>query len=123
MEKRIPFIIGDVLANMLVATVTTAAATWLIGGTWGMIAGAAAGMVLGMVIALLLCIPVLMTLLGAFEVLTPVMLSGMLGGMWGGMWPLAGSAILRWGFGTGLALVAVIYGLNAVLTSPQKFEV
>ncbi|MFO7905591.1 MAG: hypothetical protein R6U98_23220 [Pirellulaceae bacterium] len=41
MEKRIPFIIGDVLANMLVATVATTAATWLIGGAWSMIAGAA----------------------------------------------------------------------------------
>ncbi len=50
------------------------------------------------------------------------MLSGMLGGMWGGMWPLAGAGILAWGTGTGLAVVAVIYALNAVLIGPRRLE-
>lgn len=122
MERRLPFVLGDLLANVLVATVATAAATWLLGGAWGMAAGAVLGMGLGGLIGLVLAAVALMPLLGALEVLTPCMVSGMLGGMWGGMWSLAAAGVLAWGAGTGLAVVAAIYGLNAVLTGPRQYE-
>lgn len=120
MEKRIYFIIGDLFANAVVATAAVALTAWLIGGAWGMIPGMIAGMVIGMVIALPLSLALLAPFLGAMEVLSPCMVSGMLGGMWGGMWPLTGDAIFRWGIGTSIAVVVVVYALNAVVAGPQK---
>ena len=122
MEKRLNFIIGDLLANAFIATVTVALTAWLIGGSWGAIPGMLIGMIIGMVIALLLSLILLFPILGVFEVIAPCMLSGMLGGMWGGMWPLAGDAIFRWGIGTGMAVIVVVYALNAVTSGPQKIE-
>jgi len=122
MEKRLYFIIGDLFANALVATAAAALTAWLIGGSWGMIPGMLVGMLIGMVIALPLSLALLAPILGAMEILSPCMISGMLGGMWGGMWPLAGDAIFRWGAGTGIAVVAIVYGLNAVVAGPQKVE-
>jgi hypothetical protein len=122
MEKRLYFIIGDLFANALIATVAVALTAWLIGGSWGMIPGMLVGMLLGMVIALPLSLIMLTPILGVMEVLSPCMISGMLGGMWGGMLPLAGGAILQWGVGTGIAVVMVIYALNAVVSGPQKVE-
>lgn len=115
-EKRPLFIVGDFLANMLVATLAAMATAWLIGGSLGMIAGAVAGMVVGAVIGLVSALSGLMVLLGAFEVLAPAMISGMLGGMWGGMWPLSVDAAARWGVGIGLVVIVLIYGMNTILT-------
>ncbi len=120
MEKRPYFIIGDLLANALVATVAVAVTASLIGGGWGMIPGMLAGMVVGMLVALPLSLILLFPLLGVMEVMAPCMLSGMLGGMWGGMWPLAGESVLRWGICTGIGVMVVIYILNAIITGPQK---
>jgi hypothetical protein len=120
MEKRLYFILGDLLANAFIATVAVALTAWLIGGSWGMLPGMLVGMLIGMAIALPLSLAMLSPILGIMEVLSPCMISGMLGGMWGGMWPLAGTAMLRWGVGTGIAVVVIIYALNAVVTGPQK---
>jgi hypothetical protein len=120
MEKRPYFIIGDLFANALVATAAVAVTASLIGGAWGMIPGMLAGMVVGMLVALPVSLIFLFPLLGVMEVMAPCMLSGMLGGMWGGMWPLAGESVLRWGIGTGIGVMVIIYALNAMLTGPQK---
>ena len=120
MEKRPLFIIGDLFANALVATAATALTTWLIGGHWGMLPGMLIGMILGMAIALPLGLAMLSPLLGVMEVITPCMLSGMFGGMWGGMWSLSGSEVVNWGAGTGVAVVMIIYLLNAIMSGPQK---
>jgi len=104
MEKRLYFIIGDLLANVFVATATVALTAWLIGGSWGMSPGMLIGMVIGMAISLVLIVALLSPILGAMEIISPCMLSGMLGGMWGGMWPLDGTGILQWGVGTGIAV-------------------
>lgn len=122
MEKRPYFIVGDLVGNMLVATLAVAVSEWLIGGAWGMLPGMVIGMIIGMAIALPLSLGLLFPLLGVMEVLAPCMLSGMLGGMWGGMWPLAGAAILRWGCGTGIAVVLIVYALNVGLGGPQKIR-
>jgi hypothetical protein len=122
MEKRPYFVIGDLVANVVVAMAGVAVATWLIGGSWGMIPGMIVGMVIGMAVSLPLSLAVFFPLLGVMEVMAPCMLSGMLGGMWGGMWPLDGAGILRWGLGTGVGVVAVIYAMNLLLTGPQQLE-
>jgi len=123
MEKRFLFVIGDLFANVLVATVAVALTTWLIGGSLGMFPGMLLGMLIGMAIALPLGLAVLTPILGVMEILTPCMLSGMFGGMWGGMWPLTGAEILQWGAGTGIAVIVIIYILNALMTGPQKIEI
>ncbi|MDJ0926071.1 MAG: hypothetical protein QNJ73_00355 [Gammaproteobacteria bacterium] len=120
METRLPFIIGDLLANAFVATVAVALTSWLIGGDWGMAVGMLAGMVIGMIVALILSLTMLVPVLGVMEVMSPCMLSGMFGGMWGGMWALSGGDVFRWGIGTGLIVVVVIYGLNLFVTGPRK---
>lgn len=122
MEKRLYFVLGDLIANILVATVAVAVTAWLIGGSWGMIPGMIVGMVLGMIIAIPLTVAVLAPLLGIMEVMAPCMLGGMFGGMWGGMWPLQGEEILRWGVGTGVAAFALVYALNSVMTGPRKID-
>ncbi len=120
MEKRLYFVIGDMLSNAFIATVAVALTAWLIGGAWGAIPGMLIGMAIGMAIALPLSLLLLFPILGAMEVIVPCMLSGMFGGMWGGMWPLAGDAVLRWGVGTGVAVFVMIYALNVVVTGPQQ---
>ena len=122
MEKRLYFIVGDLLANAFVATAAAAFTAWLIGGAWGMLPGMLAGMLLGMAVALPLTLALLFPVLGVMEVMAPCMLSGMLGGMWGGMWPLAGAELLRWGIGTGALVVIVVYGINAMTSGPQRVE-
>ena len=59
--------IGDLLANALVATLAAALTAWLIGGSWGMIPGMLVGMVIGMFIALPVSLLMLAPLLGAAE--------------------------------------------------------
>lgn len=120
MEKRLYFVIGDLIANAFVATVVVALTAWLIGGSWGMSPGMLIGMVIGMAVSLVLSFILLTPILGAMEIFVPCMFSGMLAGMWGGMWPLTGAEILRWGIGTGVIVIVFIYVLNAVMSGPQK---
>ena len=53
MEKRLYFIIGDLFANALIATIAVALTTWLIGGSWGMIPGMLVGMLFESIVMLL----------------------------------------------------------------------
>jgi len=122
MENRLYFVLGDLFANVLVASAAAAFSSWLIGGDWGMLPGMIAGMLLGMLVAMLISLPLLSPLLGVMEVMSPCMLSGMFGGMWGGMWSLTGPQVVSWGIGTGLVVVVAIYALNAVTTGPQQLE-
>ena len=122
METRWYFIVGDLAANILVATVAVALTSWLIGGSLGMLPGMIVGMLLGMAIALVIGMGLLAPLLGVMEVISPCMLSGMLGGMFGAMWNPAGSQILQWGANTGFAVLVIIYAINAVLSGSQMLE-
>ena len=122
MEKRIPFIIGDLAANVLVGCAAAGLTTWLIGGSLGMIPGMLLGMLSGAVISLPISLTLLVPVLGVIEAITPAMVTGMIAGMWGGMWPLQGDQILTWGAASGVAAVVLIYSLNAILTGPQPLE-
>ena len=122
METRLYFVLGDLFANVLVASAAAGLCTWLIGGSWGMLPGMLTGMLLGMLVAMLISLPLLSPLLGVMEVMSPCMLSGMFGGMWGGMWQLGGAEVMSWGIGTGLVVIVAIYALNAVTTGPQELD-
>lgn len=120
METRWYFIVGDIAANILVATAAVALSSWLIGGGIGMVPGMLIGMLLGMAVGMFLGFGFLSPLLGVMEVASPCMLSGMFGGMWGGMWSLDGGEILQWGAATGIIVLAIVYALNAAMSGPQQ---
>ena len=120
MEKRLYFIAGDLLSNIIVGIVATAVTTLLIGGNLPMLPGMLAGMVVGMVLAMGLSMGVLAPRLGIMEIMMPCMMTGMFGGMFGGMWSFSIIQTLQWGTATGVIVMSVIYLLNAALSGPQK---
>ena len=120
METRWYFILGDIAANCLVAIAAVALTSLLVGGALGMIPGMIVGMLLGMAVALVIGMGFLAPLLGVMEVISPCMLSGMAGGMFGAMFDLSGMQILQWGAATGVAMLAIVYLLNALLSGPQR---
>ncbi len=122
METRLFFVVGDLLSNILVATVATGVTTLLLGGALGMLPGMVLGMVIGMVIATGLGMGLLARRLGIMEIVMPCCMSGMLGGMWGGMRSFGVVETLQWGVTTGVAVVAAIYLLNLLLTGPQRLH-
>ncbi len=118
MERRVYFLIGDLLACI----VAGAAAGWLarlaVSGDWlvvlGMATGAALGMLAGMVAGLLFA-----PFFGSIELLLPATLSGMLAGMGVGIlhaWAAIGPADAAWtGALVGIACLVFTYLLQARL--------
>ena len=120
MEKRLYFVAGDILSNIVVGIVSVGVTTLLIGGSMGMWPGMLAGMVIGMVLAMGLSMGVLAPRLGIMEIMMPCMMTGMFGGMWGGMVPLGIVDTLQWGAATGVTVLTIMYLLNAAISGPQK---
>ena len=135
MEKRLYFVAGDILSNIVVGIVSVGVTTLLIGGSMGMWPGMLAGMVIGMVLAMGLSMGVLAPRLGIMEIMMPYMpvimhgimismmpcmMTGMYGGMWGGMVPLGVVDTLQWGAATGVTVLTIMYLLNAAISGPQK---
>ena len=85
MDNRLYFVIGDLLANILVGAFVAGICWLLVDQGWNMWLAMVVMMVLGMVIAAILFLP-LGVYLGAMEVMIPTMLTGMLSGMVVGMW-------------------------------------
>lgn len=80
MERRIYFLLGDVLANTAIGALAGLGAAGIVGAAWNMVLGMVTGMIVGMgvsVLGLLAFCP----LFGALEVAVPMMLTGMLAGM------------------------------------------
>ena len=118
MERRVYFILGDLLTCIAAG----AAGGWLIllvvPGDWfvllGMVIGMALGMVAGMLVGALFS-----PLFGAMELMLPASLSGMLGGMVVGMMQATagiGPADAAWsGAAVGILCLAFTYRLQARL--------
>lgn len=118
MERRVYFILGDLLSCI----VAGAAGGWLIllvmPGDWfvllGMVIGMALGMVAGMLVGALFS-----PLFGAMELMLPASLSGMLGGMVVGMMHAMagiGPTDAAWsGAAVGILCLAFTYRLQARL--------
>jgi len=120
MEKRLYFIAGDLLSNIIVGIVAIGVTTLLIGGNMPMVPGMLAGMVVGMVLAMGLSMGVLAPRLGIMEIMMPCMMTGMVAGMWGGMIALSFVQTLIWGAATGVTMLTLVYLLNAAISGPQK---
>ncbi|MBF0285947.1 MAG: hypothetical protein HQL51_15970 [Magnetococcales bacterium] len=116
MEKRLYFVMGDLLSNGVMGATGAAAAAWAAGRWgWGGGVGMVAGMVFGMV-ASMVWAPLWVVLFGALEIMLPGMLAGMLGGMIGGMLPahrgIGPEGAWLPGATAGWLVMAGVYGLN-----------
>ena len=100
MERRLYFVLGDLLAVSASGALAGALCAALFGTGWNMGLAMVAGMALGMLVALP-CSFGLMPFFGAMEVMVPTMLGGMLSGMWiamaAAMTPMGAGEGLRFG--------------------------
>lgn len=123
MERRLYFIVGDLLA----CTLTGAAAGWfavtVIPADWVMLAGMLAGMVMGMATGLVGGI-LFSPFFGAMEVMLPASLSGMVAGLAVGMAHtfIGVNAVAALGAGAlaGFGCLAFTYFLQARLQGPVQ---
>ena len=116
MERRVYFLAGDVLSNVIVGMASAWLATVIVDPSWHMYAAMLAGMAAGMGLALVL-LPLFVGLFGAMEVMLPVMLTAMLAGMAFGMegvmhWLSAPGDLLGGGV-IGLLVLLLTYGVDA----------
>jgi hypothetical protein len=117
-ERRIYFIAGDVLSNVVMGVAAAWTAAAVVAPSWPMPAGMLAGMLAGMGPGLVLT-PLCVALFGAMEVMLPVMLTAMLSGMVFGMAGAMGTpglaALLLGGGSTGLLVLLLTYAVDARL--------
>lgn len=123
MEKRLYFLVGDVLASSVIGGLAGLAVTSLIGPSWPMPVAMVVGMALGMLVSILS--PLVFTpLFGAHEVMIPSMLTGMLSGMVCGMWAamqtLSGGTASAIGALIGVGVVVLVWIGNALLHGEQQ---
>jgi len=118
LERRIYFVAGDALSNIVMGMSAAWLASAMVDPSWPMPAGMFAGMLAGMGLGLLL-MPVFVGLFGAMEVMLPVMLTAMLSGMVFGMTDaLQGAsapALMLGGGAIGLLVLLLTYAIDAVL--------
>ena len=116
MERRLYFLIGDIVSNAGAGALVATGVAAFIDPTWLPVVA----MVVGMLAGGIGSIPVAMVgsfAFGAFEVMVPVMTTGMLSGMVVGMAAAMGqldrgaAAVL--GAGTGLVVLALLYAFDA----------
>ncbi|SRR5690606_31734585 len=123
MDHRLYFVIGDLLANILVGLFVGWITWLLVSPGWNMWLAMVVMMVLGMVLAGLLFLP-LGVFLGAMEVMIPTMLGGMLSGMVIGMWcamaPLSGPAATALGGACGLLAIVAVWIANHSLRGSRS---
>jgi hypothetical protein len=120
MEHRIYFVFGDLLANTAVGALAGAAGAWFFGPEWHVAAALAAGMVIGMAVGVTAGLLIFAPLFGALEVLVPCMLSGSFSCMASAMSPASLDQAAARGALIGLACLAVVYVVSAVLHGERK---
>jgi hypothetical protein len=117
-ERRIYFIAGDVLSNVVMGMAGAWLAAAVVSPSWSMPAGMMAGMLAAMGLGLVLT-PPFVALFGAMEVMLPVMLtamlSGMVFGMAGAMRAPAVPTLLFGGGTIGLLVLLLTYAVDAHL--------
>lgn len=116
MDKRIYFVVGDVLVNVAIALLVALVSYWLVSTNWNMLLAMWLMMFVGMVVAMLFALPAGI-LFGAMEVMLPMKLSGMLSGMVVGMWaamqPITLAQAIGAGGTVGLISIVSVWFLNS----------
>ena len=125
MERRLYFVIGDVVSNTGVGAAVALAVTLFVDESWPMPLAMVAGMVASDVVALPAAVG-LSILFGAMEVMLPVMLSGILAGMVAGMraasGPVPPGSAAALGAAIGLLALVAAYGLNGYVQAQHRRE-
>ncbi len=120
METRPYFLLGDLLANVVIGALVGVTCASLFDPSWNMWLGMFLGMALGMAIALVLGVGLFFIFFGAMEVMVPTMLTGMVTGMIVGMAAPMMEVHLpdaaRWGAASGIGCLGFTYVVNAFLT-------
>ncbi len=116
MKRRIYFIFGDMVSNVIIGGAAGVVSRALVNETWRAVPAMAAGMALGSVIAAAASL-VFMLFFGDFEIMLPGMFSGMLSGMFTAMMEAMGPIkVLQaagWGAIIGLAPFVAVYVLDS----------
>ena len=116
MERRLYFLLGDLVSNAGVGALVGLAVAVLVGETWFPVLGMVVGMLAGAMVALPAAV-VLSVPFGAMELMLPVMLTGMTSGMLLGMLAAIGAtstgSAASLGAVMGLVVLAATYVLNA----------
>ncbi len=123
MDHRLFFVVGDLLANLLVGVIA-GLLSWLIVDTgWNMVIAMFVMMAVGMIAGLVVFMVVTFKL-GAMEVMVPVMFSGMLSGMFVGMamamMPLSLGDAAMYGGASGLLGIAICWIANTLLRGKTR---
>jgi hypothetical protein len=118
MDDRLYFVLGDLLANIVMGALVGAVAVWLVGSGWNMWLAMLLMMALGMVLGLAGALG-FGFLFGAMEIMVPVMQTGMWSGMVVGMWqtmaPLSATQGALVGGVTGVMVLNVVWVANTAL--------
>ena len=126
MERRLYFVMGDIVSNITVGLVSAVVCTLLFSSASNMFLAMFVGMFVGMLIGMVLGAAVFFRYFGAMEVMVPTCLTGMMAGMFSSMWvamaPLSISAALVLGVVTGLGCLGVCYALQAKLAGVVEFN-
>ena len=116
MKRRIYFIFGDLISNVIIGGSAGVVSHAVVNESWRAVPAMAAGMILGSVIATAASF-VFMLFFGDFEIMLPGMFSGMLSGMFmamaQAMGPIRTLQAAGWGAVIGLAPFTAVYLLNS----------
>jgi len=118
MDKRLFYVVGDFLFNLIVGAIVGLMSWAIVSPAWNMWGAMFAMMVLGMIVGLVLFIPAGIKL-GAMEAMIPAMYtgmwSGMMVGMMGAMMPLPLHHAMEIGAACGVAEIIFIWIANSIL--------
>ena len=118
MDRRLFYVVGDFLANLIIGTIAGVIAWSIVSPGWNMWVAMLAMMALGMVVGLVLYFPFAIRL-GAQEAMIPAMYTGMWGGMVVGMMsammPLPLNHAAQMGAACGIAEIVFIWIANTIL--------
>ena len=118
MDHRLFYVVGDLLANLILGVIAGMISWAIVSPWWNMWIAMIVMMPIGMIAALIFFFPAAIKL-GAMEAMVPLMLTGMLGGMVVGMaaamQPLAFMDAFWLGGACGLAAIVFIWIANSLL--------
>lgn len=118
MDSRLFYVVGDLVANVVIGVVVALMAWAIVGPGWNMWLAMGSMMVLGMLLGLALFFPFSIKL-GAHETMIPAMYTGMWAGMFVGMiatmMPLTMDHAAELGVMVGAAEIVFIWIVNTLL--------
>ena len=118
MDKRLFYVVGDLVANVIIGVIVALAAWAIVDPAWNMWLAMVAMMALGMALGIVLFFPFSIKL-GAHETMIPAMYTGMWAGMFvgmtGAMMPLTMRHAAELGAMVGAAEIVFIWIVNTLL--------